>query len=95
MLNDLQSRLKAFMRIVREFRHTKINKRCGRGNVENGIFTTRDGELVIVCPACPLPDINLPHDWDSAPDDFKYAYPTTCESIFQDLSVIFTDSCIS
>lgn len=48
-----------------------MNKRAGRGNIENGIFTTGPGELAIICPACPIVGVNLPHDWDSAPDEFK------------------------
>lgn len=67
----MQTRMKAFMRIVREFRCTKIYKRAGRGNVEGGIVTTNPGELAILCPACPHVKINLPDDWDDAPDAYK------------------------
>lgn len=67
----MQTRLKVFMRTVRQFRYIKTNKRAGRGNVKMGIFTTKPGELAIVCPACPRPGINLPTDWDTAPDEFK------------------------
>lgn len=52
------------MRIVRQFRHVKMMKRAGRGNVENGVKTTSAGELAIICPACPIPEINLPEGWE-------------------------------
>lgn len=39
-------------------------KRGGRGNIENGLYTTAPGELAVLCPACPHPDINLPDNWE-------------------------------
>ena len=51
------------MRMIREFRHLKLMKRHGRGNVEGGLVSTTRGDLATICPACPIPDVNLPENW--------------------------------
>jgi hypothetical protein len=61
---SLQSRYKGFMRMLREYRHNKMMKRAGHGNIENGVQLTKRGDLTITCPACPIPGVNLPEDWD-------------------------------
>jgi hypothetical protein len=43
----------------------------GRGNVENGMALTAPGELAIVCPACPIPGVNLPEDWAEVSPELK------------------------
>lgn len=40
-------------------------KRAGRGHDVEGIEGTKAGELAIDCPACPLPGINMPADWEA------------------------------
>lgn len=47
----------------------KMAKRAGRGHDPGGIDDTLFGECAIDCPACPHPDINLPEDWATAPED--------------------------
>lgn len=60
--------------MVRQYRHLKLMKRAGRGNVMNGLETTGPGELALQCPACPIPGINLPEGWEDAPLAIRYAY---------------------
>lgn len=60
-----QPRYKEFMRIVRQYRHLKMMKRSGRGNVLDGLKTTQRGDLAIFCLACPIPGVNLPEGWES------------------------------
>lgn len=67
-----QTRFKSFMRMVRQYRHLKMLKRAGRGNVQDGIKTTANGELAVVCPACPNPEVNLPLGWESVPQADRY-----------------------
>ncbi|KAF7795842.1 hypothetical protein EIP86_007009 [Pleurotus ostreatoroseus] len=67
------SRLKSFMRMVREWRHLKALKRAGRGH-DGGVRGTQNGALCVRCPACPRPGFNLPDNWHDAPDDQKYIY---------------------
>ena len=57
------------MRIVREWRHLKMLKRCGHGHDPTGSEGTREGECSMLCPACPQPGKNLPEDWDKVPKD--------------------------
>ena len=58
-----QSWYKAFLHMVRQFRHIKLLKRAGRANEQDGIRTTKPGGLAVVCPACPQPEVNLPNNW--------------------------------
>lgn len=67
-----KSRYKALMRIVLQWRHLKLLKRGGRGNEPTGAAGTQHGELAIMCPSCPRPDINLPLGWQNAPPAMKY-----------------------
>ena len=69
-----QDRYKAFMRVMREWRHLKMLKRAGRGHDESGVAGTQQGDLAIDCPACPHPGINLPDNWESAPEELRYLY---------------------
>lgn len=57
--------------MVRQYRHERLMKRAGRGNIENGIATTSPGDLALTCAACPQPGINLPAGWESAPPTLK------------------------
>ncbi|KAJ2912610.1 hypothetical protein MD484_g7802, partial [Candolleomyces efflorescens] len=67
-------RYKAWLRMVREWRHVRLLKRMGRGHDPSGVAGTSPGELAVLCPACPYPDINLPGDYDQLPagDQWKY-----------------------
>ncbi|KAE9394197.1 hypothetical protein BT96DRAFT_958865 [Gymnopus androsaceus JB14] len=38
---------------------------CGRGHDPSGVAGTADGELVVQCPSCPHPGINLPEGWQN------------------------------
>ncbi|KAG2045963.1 hypothetical protein BDR06DRAFT_985710 [Suillus hirtellus] len=57
-LNIPNSRYRAFMRTIRQFRHIRMMKQAGRGN----------------CPACPHPGINLPGDWEQIDVSLKFLY---------------------
>lgn len=61
------------MRTIQEFRHIRMMKRGGRGNIKDGIATTSEGDLAILCPACPHVDINLPPNWRDVEFALKYA----------------------
>lgn len=60
------------MTIIREWRHVKMTKRAGRGHDPMGIEGTSLGELAVPCRSCPHPDINLPSDWEEAPETTRY-----------------------
>ncbi|KAJ2927052.1 hypothetical protein H1R20_g10072, partial [Candolleomyces eurysporus] len=74
-----------FMRMIHEWRHLRLLKRKGRG--------TQPGECVVLCPACPLPDINLPDDWNRSDELWLYAlflavdanFRLTCKVVSDDI----------
>lgn len=53
--------------MLRMWRHLHLLKRGGRGHDPSGAAGTTPGELAVLCPACPYPNINLPDDWRSVP----------------------------
>ncbi|OJT05680.1 hypothetical protein TRAPUB_3498 [Trametes pubescens] len=72
--NPARDRYRTFMLMVCEWRHLKMMKRAGRGNVEGGIASAVAGSCVVECPACPLPGKNLPEDWEQEPPHQRYLY---------------------
>lgn len=50
-------------------------KRGGRSYHSTGIDGTAPGELAVLCPACPIPSINLPSNWQSVGKDLEYVMP--------------------
>ncbi|KAH9476591.1 hypothetical protein JR316_0010503 [Psilocybe cubensis] len=73
-MNTPPSRYRALFRMVLQWRHLQMLKWAGRGHDPSGAAGTADGELAIKCPSCPHPEINLPDNWESAPDDRKFLY---------------------
>lgn len=70
-LNAPKSRYRALLRMVLQWRHLKLLKRGGRGNEPTGALGTATGELSIICPSCPRPDVNLEEGWKLAPPALK------------------------
>lgn len=69
------------MLALREWRHIKMCKRAGRGHSLSGIGGTEAGGLSVQCRACPLPGVNLPDGWESAPEELKYASQDTIHAV--------------
>lgn len=46
--------------------------RAGRGNDPGGVEATQQGQLAVLCPACPHPGKNLPDNWDNEPVAMRY-----------------------
>ncbi|KAG2058703.1 hypothetical protein BDR06DRAFT_980165 [Suillus hirtellus] len=63
-----------FLRIVCEWRNIKALKRSGRGYHPAGISSTQDGDLAVLCPACPHPGKNLPTNWETSPSSQQWKY---------------------
>jgi len=53
----------SFLNMTRQYGHLKMLKRAGRGHFCSGAAGTKEGELALLCPACPQPGLNLPDDW--------------------------------
>ena len=49
-------------------------KRAGRAFDSRGVEGTRSGELAVECPACPRPGVNIPDNWEDAPEGQKCAH---------------------
>ncbi|KAH9484782.1 hypothetical protein JR316_0001684 [Psilocybe cubensis] len=49
-------------------------KWAGRGHDARGAAGTLPGELIVKCPSCPHPGINLPDNWKDAPDNLRFLY---------------------
>ncbi|KAG2337206.1 hypothetical protein BDR05DRAFT_978581 [Suillus weaverae] len=47
---------------------------AGRGNDPGGVKATQQGQLVVLCPACPHPRKNLPDNWDNEPVVMRWLY---------------------
>ncbi|KAF8070016.1 hypothetical protein FPV67DRAFT_1413223 [Lyophyllum atratum] len=63
-----------FMHMVHQWRNLKMLKRSGRGHDPAGIAATKPGECALLCPACPQPGINLPPNYEIAPEDKRFLY---------------------
>ncbi|KAG2094383.1 uncharacterized protein F5147DRAFT_747814 [Suillus discolor] len=46
---------------------------AGRGHDPAGVDATQEGELTVLCPACPHPGINLPPNWETSDRQWLYA----------------------
>ncbi|KAK7455801.1 hypothetical protein VKT23_010833 [Stygiomarasmius scandens] len=57
-------RYRELLRMVRQWRLLKTLKRHGRGHDPEGYTATQPGECALLCPACPMPGINLPEGWN-------------------------------
>lgn len=49
--------------MVSQWRNIKALMRSGRGHDPAGIDATQEGDLTVLCPACPHPGKNLPGNW--------------------------------
>ena len=82
--------------MLREWRHLRLLKRGGRAHAQTGVGGTSPGELAVLCPACPHPNINLPKNWTSVAKEFKYVFrfsltpyvPTTAANVSKGISTI-------
>lgn len=68
----VQKRYDELSHAIRWYRHLVLLKRFGRAHDPLGIEKTRQGSLALRCPACPLPEVNLPPDWRDAPEKSEY-----------------------
>lgn len=56
--------------MIREWRHIRLLKRSGRGHDPSGSKGTKEGECAVLCPACPIPGINLPLNWKDSTEQY-------------------------
>ncbi|KAG1759135.1 hypothetical protein EDD22DRAFT_981161 [Suillus occidentalis] len=49
----IKDRYSVFLRIMKQWRNLKSLKRSGRGHDPAGVDATQEGQLAVLCPACP------------------------------------------
>ncbi|KAJ8475268.1 hypothetical protein ONZ45_g15673 [Pleurotus djamor] len=74
VLTPTPTRYKAFLRMIRQYRHIMLLKRAGRGNINDGVSNIAPGELALTCIACPQPGVNLPTNWMSVATALSFLY---------------------
>lgn len=93
LLMLLQFRYPTVSRIMRQYRYLIMLLRGGVGNTPaRDLDDLKPGELAVLCPACPRPDVNIPAEWESAPLELKFV-PSTCYRSSSKL-IMSLDSCI-
>lgn len=62
--------------MTREWRYLQLLKRAGRAHAREGPKGTKEGECALLCPACPQPGKNLPHngEWRRVVREKRYLY---------------------
>ena len=59
--------------MIREWRHLKMLKRSGCGYIKDEV-EAQNHSCALLCPACPLPGINLPPNWEDAPKEKRFVF---------------------
>ncbi|KAF9548613.1 hypothetical protein CPC08DRAFT_648406, partial [Agrocybe pediades] len=68
------SRYRALSRMLVQWQHLKMLKWGGRGHAVTGVAGTKPGDLALQCPSCPRPGVNLPAEWEDAPETMRFLY---------------------
>lgn len=65
----VQNRVQSLRQIIRQYRNLKMLSRAARFLKPGGADATSEGELAVVCPACPHAGVNIPSNFKQAPKD--------------------------
>lgn len=76
-----KSRYWMLLQMSLQWQHLKLLKRAGRGHDTTGVQGTKPGELVIPCPTCLHPGINLPQEWKARGAAKQYVCPLFLHSM--------------
>ncbi|KAG1741216.1 hypothetical protein EDD22DRAFT_786755 [Suillus occidentalis] len=63
-----------FLRIVRQWRNLTLLKQSGRGHDPAGVDATQQGQLAVLCPACPQLGKNVPEDLAHVNSNERWLY---------------------
>ena len=72
----------ALFQMSMQWHHLKMLKWGRWGHNSSGVVGTKSGELVVVCPFCPHPGINLPDGWENAPIGMQSVVHTSSQFLF-------------
>ncbi|KAJ3510330.1 hypothetical protein NMY22_g16006 [Coprinellus aureogranulatus] len=73
-LHTPKDRYPSLLRMVHQWRHTRLMKRSGKGHHPDGVASTTQGECALLCPPCPHPGINMPEGWENEPEATRYIH---------------------
>ena len=57
--------------MIREWHHLKMLKQSGHGHLKDEV-ESQSHLCTLLCPACPLPGINLPLGWEDTPKEKRF-----------------------
>jgi hypothetical protein len=60
--------------MVWEWWNLKMLKQAGHGHDFGGVDATAEDKCALLCPACLHPGINLPDEWEKAPENQCWLY---------------------
>ncbi|KAF9032545.1 hypothetical protein BDZ89DRAFT_948234 [Hymenopellis radicata] len=78
-----KKRYQPFLRMIRQYRHLLFMMRGGKGSERDGASHFEPGELVLRCPACPIPSVNLPPDWKERVNQYIYRKTISLDACFR------------
>ncbi|KAG2136341.1 uncharacterized protein EDB93DRAFT_1254002 [Suillus bovinus] len=81
-ITPIRDRYSTFLRIVHEWRNLHSLKCAGRGHDPAGVNATQEGELTLLCPACPHPGKNLPDGWEASNQQWMYSVSLAIDANF-------------
>ncbi|KAG2062449.1 hypothetical protein BDR04DRAFT_1040373, partial [Suillus decipiens] len=67
-------RYAVFLRMMVEWCNLKALKQAGRGHDPAGVSATKEGEIVVLCPACPHPGKNVPKTLEDISPGNRWIY---------------------
>ncbi|KAG2353833.1 hypothetical protein BDR07DRAFT_1454358 [Suillus spraguei] len=73
-IKPIKDRYRVFLRIVRQWRNLTLLKRSGRGHDPAGVDATQQGQLAVLCPACPQLGKNVPEDLAHVSSNERWLY---------------------
>ncbi|KAG2144545.1 hypothetical protein DEU56DRAFT_883917 [Suillus clintonianus] len=73
-IKPIKDRYSVFLRIMRQWRNLTSLKRSGRGHNPAGVDATQQGQLAVLCPACPQLGKNVPEDLAHVSSNERWLY---------------------
>ncbi|KAG2096118.1 uncharacterized protein F5147DRAFT_584181 [Suillus discolor] len=73
-IQPIRDRYSTFLKMVIMWRNIKMLMRAGRGHDPGGVEATQQGQLAVLCPACPQPGKNLSDNWENEPVAMRWLH---------------------
>lgn len=74
---------------MRQYRYLQMLLRAGIGNTPGrDLDSLSPGELAVLCPACPRPNVNIPDEWESAPIEMKWVLSASYYDLYNSISAL-------